>query len=168
MEAAGPERATVFGWSEGGPMSLLFAATHSERVSSLVLEGAFATMKPEAWGISDGPFEQFISFTEATWGQGWGVYCFAASRANDASFVQWFARIERNTATPKAIVALQRMAREIDVRKLLPSIGVPTLIFHRKGDRNVTVTAGRYLAKHIPGARYVELPGADHLLQAFE
>ena len=101
LDAAGSERATVFGWSEGGPMSLMFAATHPERVSALVLLGTFASTKES---IGDEPFEQFMTFTEATWGEGWGVYSFAPSRARDEAFVRWFARLERNTATPSAIV----------------------------------------------------------------
>ena len=165
LDAAGSERATVFGWSEGGPMSLMFAATHPERVSALVLLGTFASTKES---IGDEPFEQFMTFTEATWGEGWGVYSFAPSRARDEAFVRWFARLERNTATPSAIVDIMRQSREIDVRHLLPSIRVPVLVLHRKHDANVRVEKGRYLAQHIPGAKYVELAGADHLLQAFE
>jgi pimeloyl-ACP methyl ester carboxylesterase len=139
LDAAGSEQATVFGWSEGDPMSLLFGATHPQRVSSLVLLGTFASLE----NLADDAFEQFMRFTEATWGEGWGVYSFAPSRARDEAFVKWFARIERNTATPGAIVAIMRQSRQIDVRHLLPSVRVPTLILHRKGDTNVRVENGR-------------------------
>jgi class 3 adenylate cyclase len=164
LDAAGSEQATVFGWSEGGPMSLLFGATHPQRISSLVLLGTFASLE----NLADDAFEQFMRFTEATWGEGWGGYSFAPSRARDEAFVKWFARIERNTATPGAIVAIMRQSRQIDVRNLLPSARVPSLILHRKGDTNVRVENGRYLAQHVPGAKYVELPDVDHLLQASE
>ncbi len=83
-------------------------------------------------------------------------------------FLRWFGRLERATASPGAILALNRANYEIDVRHLLPSIRVPTLVLHRVGDRTIPVACGRYLAEHIPGAKYVELPGDDHLLQAFD
>src|SRR5262249_6893414 len=90
------------------------------------------------------------------------------SRRDDAAFLQWFGRLERASASPGAILALMRANYEIDVRHALPTIQAPTLVLHRVGDRAVPVEAGRYLARHIRGAKYVELPGDDHLLQAFD
>jgi class 3 adenylate cyclase len=92
------------------------------------------------------------------------VGAFAPSRAADPQFKAWWARFERLGGSPTAAVHLTRMNSEIDVRPILPTIRVPTLILHRAGDSRVNVDAGRYLAQHIPGARYVELPGEDHLL----
>ncbi len=92
----------------------------------------------------------------------------APSRRDDTAFVEWFARLERASASPGAILALMRANYGIDVRHVLSAIQAPTLILHRVGDRTVPVEAGRYLAQHIGGARYVELPGDDHLLQAFD
>jgi pimeloyl-ACP methyl ester carboxylesterase len=168
MDAAGSERATICGWSEGGAMSLLFAATYPERTSALVLFGAFASMRADPWVITPEQGELFLSTLERGWGQGILVALNAPSRVNDEAFVRWFAQLERASASPGAIVTLFRANYDIDVRHILPSIQVPTLILHRVGDALVPVENGRYLAEHIPGARYVELPGKDHLLQAFE
>jgi pimeloyl-ACP methyl ester carboxylesterase len=168
MDAAGSERATICGWSEGGAMSLLFAATYPERTSALVLFGAFASMRADPWVITPDQFELFLGTLEEQWGQGVTVPLNAPSRVNDEAFVRWFAQLERASATPGAIVTLLRANYDIDVRHILPSIHVPTLILHRVGDALVPVEAGRYLAENIPGAKYVELPGSDHMLQAYE
>jgi pimeloyl-ACP methyl ester carboxylesterase len=163
MDAAGSERATVYGWSEGGQLSLMLAATHPERVSGLVLYGTYASID-----VPRDQYERFLERLETHWGEGVLVGVNAPSRRKDEAFVQWFGRLERAVASPGAILALMRANYEIDVRHLLPSIAVPTLILHREGDSLVPVARGRYLAEHIPGARYVELPGADHLLQALD
>ena len=168
MDAAGSDQATIYGWSEGGAMSLMFAATYPERASALVLCGSYASMKADPWAVVHEQFETFLRVLETQWGEGVLVPINAPSRRNDEAFVQWFGRLERAVASPGAILALMRANYEIDVRHILPSIQVPTLILHRKGDSTVPVEAGRYLAQHIPGAKYVELPGGDHLLQAFD
>ncbi len=168
MDAAGSRDATIYGWSEGGAMSLMFAATYPDRTSALVLYGTFASMKADPWGVTQEPFDQFLVILEKQWGEGILVPINAPSRVKDEAFVQWFGRLERAVASPGAILALLRANYEIDVRHILPSIQVPTLVLHRKGDALVPVEAGRYLAQHIPGAKYVELPGDDHLLQAFD
>jgi pimeloyl-ACP methyl ester carboxylesterase len=168
MDAAGSARATIFGWSEGGPMSLMFSATYPERTSALVLCGSFACTTAEPWLVTQEQWTQFLRRIESHWGQGVLVPINAPSRQNDAAFVQWFGRLERASASPGAILALMRANYGIDVRHVLPTIQAPTLILHRVGDKTVPVEAGRYLAQHIPGARYVELPGDDHLLQAFD
>ena len=168
MDAAGSKRATIYGWSEGGQMSLMFAATYPERTSALVLYGTYASLKAEPLALTQEQFELFLGEMNAHWGEGILVPFDAPSRCKDEAFVQWFGRLERAVASPGAILALMRANYEIDVRHILPSIHLPTLILHRKGDALVRVEAGHYLAQHIPGAKYVELPGDDHLLQAFD
>jgi class 3 adenylate cyclase/alpha-beta hydrolase superfamily lysophospholipase len=168
MDAAGSERATIYGWSEGGSMSLMFAATYPERTSALALCGSFASIKAEPWSLSREQWAQFLLEIETHWGEGILVPFNAPSRRKDKMFLSWFGRLERATASPGAILALLRANYEIDVRHLLPAIRIPTLILHRVGDKTIPVTCGRYLAQHIPGAKYVELPGDDHLLQAFD
>ena len=168
MDAAGSARATICGWSEGGSMSLMFSATYPERTSSLVLCGSFASIKEEPLAVPPEQFAQFLHTIETHWGQGVLVPINAPSRRDDVAFVEWFGRLERASASPGGIVALLRANYEIDVRHVLPAIQAPTLILHRVGDKTIPVAAGRYLAQHIPGAKYVELPGDDHLLQAFD
>jgi class 3 adenylate cyclase len=168
MEAAGSPRATIFGWSEGGSMSLMFSATYPERTSALVLCGSFASIKAAPWSMSREGWGHLLRQVESLWGQGVLVPFNAPSRRDDAAFVEWFGRLERASASPGAILALLRANYEIDVRDVLPAIQAPTLILHRVGDKAVPVEAGRYLAQHIRGAKYVELPGDDHLLQAYD
>jgi class 3 adenylate cyclase len=165
MDAAGSEKATIYGWSEGGPMSLLFAATYPERTSGLVLCGSFASMKAY---VSEENGKLFLKRLDEHWGEGILVPINAPSRAEDEVFLRYFGRLERATASPGAIVALFRANFEIDARPILSTIHLPTLILHRVGDKTVPVEQGRYLAQHIAGAKYVELPGEDHLLQAFD
>ena len=164
MDAAGSERATIYGWSEGGPMCLMFAATYPERTSALVLYGTFASMRNEPWGVTREGLDQFLGQLDNHWGEGALLLLNAPSRRNDQAFLQWFARIERAAASPGSVLTLMRANYEIDVRHLLPAIQVPTLILHRAGDELVPVRAGRYLAEHIPGAKYAEIPGTDHLV----
>ncbi len=168
MDAVGSERATIYGWSEGGAMSLLFAATYPERTSALVLFGSFASMHAGAWAIAPDQFERFIHMVGRRWGQGVLVNLNAPSRAGDEAFVRWWAQLERASASPGSIVSLIRANYGIDVRHVLPAISAPTLIFHRVHDSLVPVEAGRYLAENIPGARYVELPGEDHMIQTLD
>jgi len=164
MDAAGSDRATIYGWSEGGTMSLMFAATYPERTSTLVLYGAFASVKSEPWSIPRQVHEQILREVEAHWGEGLFLAFNAPSTLEDKSMVQRFAQLERASASPGSILALMRVNYELDVRHLLASVRVPTLILHRTGDALVPVAAGRYLAEHIPEARYAEIPGIDHLV----
>jgi class 3 adenylate cyclase len=168
MDAAGSPRATIFGWSEGGSMSLMFSATYPERTSGLVLCGSFASYKGEEWAVDEELWNKVLASVETHWGRGVLVPINAPSRRNDEAFLDWFGRLERASASPGSILALMRANYQIDVRHVLPAIQAPTLILHRVGDLTVPVQAGRYLAQHIRGARYVELPGDDHLLQAFD
>jgi class 3 adenylate cyclase len=161
MDAVGSERAALFGSSEGGPMSVLFAATYPARTSALLLYGTFARLT-EVQPSAD-QLQPFLEAMEQNWGQGTLMGMFASSRADDPQFKQWWARYERLGASPGAAVALARMNLEIDVRHVLPTIRVPTLVLQRTGDQVVPVMQGRYVADHIPGAKYVELPGIDHM-----
>jgi class 3 adenylate cyclase len=167
MDAAGSSRAVIFGWSEGGIMSTMFSATYPERTAALVLCGCYTSLKESA-NLGPGVWPKFLRLVEERWGQGCLVPFNAPSRQHDEPFVQWFARIERASSSPGDVVALLQANYEIDVRHVLPAIQAPTLVLHRVGDRTHPVEFGRYLAKHISGARYVELPGDDHLLQAFD
>ena len=168
LDAAGSKSVAIFGWSEGGPMSLMFAATYPERTSALALFGCFASMKAEPWALSQERFDQFLAVVDAHWGEGVLVPINAPSRRGDKAFVQWFGRLERAASSPGGILALFRADYENDARHLLSSIQVPTLILHRKDDSTIPAACGHDMTQKIPGAKYVELPGEDHLLQALE
>ena len=168
MDATGSARATIFGWSEGGSMSLMFCATYPERTAGLVLCGSYASMRAPPWSVPEERFARFLKLIDEKWGQGVLVPINAPSRKDDQAFVQWFGKLERAAASPGAILALIKANYEIDVRHVLPAIQAPTLILHRVGDKTVPVEAGRYLAQNIRGAKYVELPGDDHMVQAFD
>jgi pimeloyl-ACP methyl ester carboxylesterase len=168
MDGAGSERAALIGISEGGPMSVLFAATHPERVTSLVLYGAMArtTEAPDyPWASpADALRESAAEFIAPYWGtQAEGmVELFAPSLAGQPGAAEFTARMERSAASPAMVQKIFEMFLDIDVRTVLPTIHVPTLVLHRRGDRVVNRRAGEALAAAIPGARYVELPGIDH------
>jgi class 3 adenylate cyclase len=162
MDAAGSNRATIYGWSEGGPMCLMFSATYPERTSSLVLYGTFASMQAPPWSVTREGLEQGLSKWEAHWGEGILLEANAPSAYKDEAMRQWTGRLERASASPGSILALMRANYELDVRHILPSVRVPTLILHRVGDALVPVESGRYLAQNIPGAKFAELPGTDH------
>lgn len=166
MDAVDSRRAALFGISEGGAMSMLFAATYPERTRALILYGTYADF--HTWVLPRDRFEAFLEKIDRSWGQGESLSAFAPTKINDEHFRQWWARFERLGASPSAVIALMRMNSEIDVRHILPAIRVPTLVMHRSGDTRVDVEGGRYLAAHIPGAKYVELPGIDHLLWAHD
>lgn len=168
MDAAGSQCATIYGWSEGGQMSISFASQHPDRTSALALYGSYASMRTAPWSISPERFERILTTLAEHWGEGILVKANAPSRVNDEDFVQWFGRLEREVASPGSILDLFRANYESDVDGLLGSIRVPTLIAHRESDALVPVAAGRHLASQIPGARYLELPGSDHLLQALD
>ena len=165
MDAAGSPRAAVFGVSEGAPMSLLFAATYPERTSALILFGAFArgTRHPEyPWGWTPQVHEAFLRAVDRGWGTGVTVEWIAPALAGDQHHREWWGQLERLTASPGSIAACWRPNMEIDVRHVLPSIHVPTLVLHRSGDECTRVGGARHIAKHIPSARFIEYPGADH------
>jgi pimeloyl-ACP methyl ester carboxylesterase len=166
LDAVGSTRAALFGISEGGAMSALFAATYPDRTSALVMSGCYAKwIKDEdyPWAPTREEHEAAFAAYEKNWGTPIGFKTIAPSVANDESCRNWWARNLRLGASPAAGIALYRMNIEIDIRSVLPSISVPTLILHREGDRLINVENARYLASHIPGAKYVELVGSDHL-----
>ena len=164
MDAAGSKSATVYGWSEGGLMSLMFAATYPERTSGLVLYGTFASMKAGPWILSPEMMRQRLKLREERWGEGVLVATNCPSQINNEAFIRAAGRLERASASPASIVTLSRANHELDVRHILSSIHIPTLILHRKGDALVPVACGRDLAEQISGARYVEIPGEDHFI----
>ncbi|HXK21268.1 MAG TPA: adenylate/guanylate cyclase domain-containing protein [Myxococcota bacterium] len=161
MDAAGSTHATLYGWSEGGQMSMMFAATYPQRTSALILYGAYASLRHEPW-LTEANFERFLEYLSTHWGEGALPRLYAPSVGSQTALVQWFAKIERASASPGSMLALFRANYETDVRQVLSTIQAPTLVLHRADDRVVRVAAGRYLAEHIPGARYRELPGSDH------
>jgi pimeloyl-ACP methyl ester carboxylesterase len=166
LDAVGSQGAALFGPSEGGPMSALFAATYPERTTALVLYGTFASTIRDAaypWAMDPEERRRVIEAMPQTWGQGLYVDLLAPSLSADQRFRHWWARLERLGASPGAAMALRRMNGHIDLRPVLPAIRVPTLILHRSGDRDSSVEEGRYVAARIPGARFVELRGIDHL-----
>ena len=160
MDAAGSERAALIGASEGGPMSILFAATYPSRTRALILYGAYAHFY--TWVLSPEQVEAFAAAAEENWGTGGSLRSFAPNLVTNDRFRNWWARFERLGTSPAGAIALARMNGQIDVRDVLKTVRVPTLIIHREQDARVNVAAGRYLAAHIPGAKHVEIPGVDH------
>ena len=166
MDAAGSERAALIGFSKGGPMSILFAATYPQRSAGLVLYGAMArtAWAPDnLWGRNEEQHNARLSLIEESWGQGGSADTYSPSLASNSEYRRWIGRLERASASPGAALALIRMNHEIDVRHVLPAVSVPTLVLHRTGDLPINVQHGRYLGTHIPGAKYVELSGDDHV-----
>jgi len=166
MEAAGSERADVFGISEGGTMAMLLAAAHPDRVNALALYGTFARLleAPDyPSGVSAQQLGKLAEISTAGWGEGVGLGAWAPSRQNDAELRQWWARLQRVAASPGMVRNIFALYPELDIREVLPAIQAPTLVLHRRGDRMVDIAMGRYLAGHIPGAKLVELEGTDHL-----
>jgi pimeloyl-ACP methyl ester carboxylesterase/class 3 adenylate cyclase len=171
MDAAGSERAALLGISEGGPMSLLFAATHPERATALVLYGAMArtTEAPDyPWASPAEALRQSTAeFIMPNWGQPEHgevmIEIFAPSLVGMPGVAELISRMQRSSASPAMVGKLFEMFLDIDVRDILPTIHLPTLVLHRHGDRVVNRRAGEYLAQQIPGARYSELPGIDHM-----
>jgi pimeloyl-ACP methyl ester carboxylesterase/DNA-binding winged helix-turn-helix (wHTH) protein len=166
MEAVGSQRAVLVGVSEGGPLCSLFAATYPEKTEALIMMGSYARRMWDVdypWGPTREQREAFLATIVEEWGGPVGIEERGPSRSNDPAFRSWWASYLRMGASPGAAVALTRMNAEIDIRDLLPSIQVPTLVLHRKGDRCLKIEEGRYLASRIKDATFVELDGADHL-----
>ena len=170
MDASGCERAAVVGISEGAPLAISFTAAHPERVTALILYGPL----PKATRAEDYPWAQSAEWWDEAaihFEQAWGspeyleadVAWRAPSERDNAAFVRWWGVYRRLGASPGAAADLTRMNAQIDVRHLLPQIAVPTLVLARERDRVISVDHARYVADRIPGAKYIELPGEDHL-----
>lgn len=167
LDAVGSKRAALMGISEGGPMCALFAATYPERTSALIMCGSYARwIRDEdcSWAMTREQHEAAAIAFERNWGTPIGFRTVAPTSSADERYRNWWARYLRMGASPSAGVTLYRMNYEIDIRDLLPTIRVPSLLLHRAGDRLINVEASRYMANHIPGAKLVELPGDDHLV----
>ncbi len=166
MNAVGSERAALCGVSEGGPMCSLFAATYPEKTLALVMIGTYAKRIRDAeypWGPTAEQREEFFEIMRQQWGGPVGIDERAPSVADDPKFRDWWSTYLRMGASPGAAVALTKMNAEIDVRNVLPSIRVPSLVIHRTDDQCLKVEEGRFVAERIPGAKFVEFPGHDHL-----
>ena len=167
MDAAGSERAVIIGESEGGPLSMLFAAAHPERTQALILQGAEVRERTDEdwpWGeLTQEGFDAYIASLPETWGSGRAFDVILPSIGD----VEWgretFGRVLKNAATPNGWAEFAIMAFDVDVRHVAPTINVPTLIYHTVGDRMCNVENARFLARNIPDAQYVERPGADHV-----
>jgi pimeloyl-ACP methyl ester carboxylesterase len=174
MDAAGSERAVLYGFSQGAPLSVLFAATYPERTRGIIFYGGSATYvsRPDyPWQKSLEQWQAEIAEEEATFHERWGTMEMARetlrhygpSRANDEAEVAFWAEYARLAASPGAVIALDRMDLEVDVRGILGAIRVPTLVLHRIGELDADIGEARYVAAHIPGAVLRELPGDDHM-----
>ena len=165
MDAAGSDRATMLGISEGGTLSLLFGAAHPERARALILYGSWARRLagPDyPHGPTAEELEGVIDGMDRAWATGEWWNGGQSSEYDDARHRAWWARYLRMAASPAMAQNVLRMNMALDIRHVLPTIGLPTLILHRSGDPWIDVGHARYLAEHIPEATYVELPGADH------
>jgi class 3 adenylate cyclase len=166
MDAAGMEHPALLGVSEGGPATILTAATHPDRVGALILYGTYARVaQSESYpdGIPASLIEDFATLIDMRWGDPIAPALFAPSLLDDREFLDSWARFLRRGTSPRGAKELMRLYLQIDVRDVLPAISAPTLVIHRKGDRLTPLAGAKYLAERIPGARLVELPGDDHI-----
>jgi pimeloyl-ACP methyl ester carboxylesterase len=166
MDAVGSEKASLLGVSEGGFMSVMFAATHPERTAALVLYGCYAkgSWAPDyPWELTDEQRKTGVADLERGWGGPFDLENAAPSMAKDEAARSWFGAYLRYSASLTAAKELLYLHHSLDVRDVLPAVRVPTLVLHRTGDRWARLAGGRYLAEHIPGAKLVELPGEDHI-----
>jgi pimeloyl-ACP methyl ester carboxylesterase/class 3 adenylate cyclase len=166
MDAAEVESAALFGISEGGPASILFAATYPNRTTALVLYGStprFRTDEDISWGATDEQMQLLLDQISERWGEGALLSTFAPSAVGDPGMDEVWSRVERAGASPAMARSVISALFEIDVRDILPTIQVPTLILHRTGDRIAPIEGARLMAEKIPGARMIEFEGDDHV-----
>ena len=166
LDAVGCKQVVLVGTAAGGPTAIGYAAAHPERVRALVLVNTFAHYvrgDDYPWGLAPDALERNSAWQGEVWGTGSMLELMAPSRTDDDAFQAWWARSQRLGRRPDQAAAAVRASCMRDVRPLLPTLAVPTLILHREGNGYIRVGAGRYLAEHIPGAKYVELSGADNL-----
>ena len=166
LDAVGSQRTVLLGTSEGSQTGVLFAATHPDRTTSLILHSAQARARRDPVEYPDGlpeeVFESFLSYLEETWGSDALIDMLAPSVADDPRLRRWWAEYCRRSTSLGAMLTQLRMNYETDIRHLLPSVQAPTLVLHARDEQFLRVGHGRYLAEHIPGARMVELDGGDH------
>jgi pimeloyl-ACP methyl ester carboxylesterase len=166
MNAVGSTSAAVVGYSEGACMCALFAATYPEKARALVMMGGYPRRTRTAdFPIGPPPEEidAFIGAIEANWGTPFAIDIRAPSKIGNEEFRAWWARLLRMSASPAAATALTRANMDIDIREVLPTIRIPSLVIHATGDRTVPIEGSRYMAARIPGARLVEVDSEDHL-----
>jgi class 3 adenylate cyclase len=165
LDAVGSQRAALLGGGDGGMLAALFAASHPERISALILTDSSAR-RTRADDYPYGPtVEEMLAWIEAgdsEWGTGVSQMIAAPSQAGDDDARRWWAKMERHSLSVGSRLAVWDILARTDIRPILPTIHVPTLVLHRVGDTYVELAMGRYLAEHIPGARFVELAGIDH------
>ena len=165
MDAVGCDRATLFGYSEGGPMAILFAATFPEKAEKLVLYGTYARRLRDLdypWGKTEEARQAYAEHIEKGWG--WEADMHIMCPNADEALARWWRERARAAASPGAARDLIQMNSLVDVREVLPAVGVPTLVIHRVGDKDSQLEEGRYIANRIPGAEFVELEGSDHFV----
>jgi len=166
MDAAGSERAAIFGFSEGGSLAMLFAAMYPQRTTALVTFGSFVKRIWAAdypWAPTPEQREREYEVIAREWGGSMDLASLVPSKVDDEAFTRRLATYLRRAASPGAAVALLRMNTQIDVRPVLPAIRVPALVLHRVGDLDANIEEARFIARQIPGARLIELAGNDHL-----
>ena len=168
MDDVGLERAALFGISEGGPMSILFAASYPQRTAGLIVYGSYAkrSWAPDyPFGWKEDRWKVVLDNIDRHWGtpEGVNLSMWAPSITHDEQIAARATAYFRAAASPGAVLAVMNMNREIDVRHVLPSVHVPTLILHRVDERVLDIEHARYLAQYIPQAKLVELPGIDHM-----
>ena len=166
MDAASSKEAVVFGWSEGGTFAAMFAATYPERTRALVCHASgarFTNTADFSVALGDDMVKSFETYLHHGWGSGLAAYIIVPSRADDEAFRRWYGRYERMSISPSEAIALLQVNMGIDVRHILPTIKVPTLILGQTNERFVPITLCRDMAERIPGAKFVELSGIDHL-----
>lgn len=166
LDAVGSQQASIFGISEGGPLSIVFADEHPTRVPALVIYGSYARWMRDddyPWGRTEAQYDDFLSGIERAWetGEWWIQHNPTALR--EERYRNWWAHYLRASASPGMATALVRLNSRIDVRSVLPRLKVPTLVLHRTKERWFDVANARYLAANIPNAKLVELPGIDHV-----
>jgi class 3 adenylate cyclase len=167
LDAVGLQQPAVVGWGHSGPAAIHFSVSQPQRVSALVLVNSYAhyVIEPDyPWGVRREDLGRIVTVArEALLDRRPRLEILAPSRVADEQFRAWYARSVRFGGGPDEVVEVLRTNYESDVRAFLSSISVPTLVLHREGDRYIQPGAGRYLAEHIPHAKFVALPGDDHL-----
>jgi class 3 adenylate cyclase len=166
MSAASSQRAAVLGVGQGGDLAMLFAASHPELTQALVLVNSTARYIDDvdySTGFTGDAMNSALDTIHTGWGTGRAIDFLAPSAKGDERFRRWWGRYERLAMGPRAARAIHGIQLENDLRAVLPAIRMPTLVLHRVGDRTIPVSCGRYVSQQIAGAKYVELPGHDHL-----